>query len=65
MTEHPQTEVLVATRESLHRVAEHVLAAALKRATGQITPARPPGRLRNARAARRLGARGATGPGWW
>ena len=43
MTEHPQTEVLVATRESLHRVAEHVLAAALKRATGQITLLARPG----------------------
>ncbi len=32
----PPIADLVATRRSLHRVAEHVLAAALKRATGQI-----------------------------
>jgi|tagenome__1003787_1003787.scaffolds.fasta_scaffold20933806_2 hypothetical protein len=32
----PALDVLVVTRTSLHRVAEHVLAAALKRATGQI-----------------------------
>ena len=46
---------LAAPRESLHRVAEHVLSAALKRATGQIalrpgrggvrTPALPDGRV--------------------
>jgi hypothetical protein len=55
MRELPPTEVIVATRESLHRVAEHVLSAALKTATGQITllpgpsgfrtPALPDGRI--------------------
>jgi hypothetical protein len=36
MAELPALTDLVATRQSLHRVAEHVLAAALKRATGQL-----------------------------
>jgi hypothetical protein len=37
------TDVLVSTRESLHRVAEHVLAAALNRATGQFALRPAPG----------------------
>ena len=56
MPEHQSpTKPLTPTRESLHRVAEHVLSAALKRATGQIalrpgrggvrTPALPDGRV--------------------
>jgi hypothetical protein len=36
MADLPPLEALVSTRQSLHRVAEHLLAAALKRATGQI-----------------------------
>ncbi|MGZ4637780.1 MAG: hypothetical protein ACXV2J_01845 [Actinomycetes bacterium] len=55
MAELTSPEDLVATRESLHRVAEHVLSAALKRETRQIallpgpggfrTPALPDGRV--------------------
>jgi hypothetical protein len=56
MPEHqPPPNPLATTRESLHRVAEHVLSAASKRATGQIalrpgpggvrTPALPDGRV--------------------
>src|SRR3954471_986867 len=56
MPEHqPPDNPLATTRESLHRVAEHVLSAALKRATGHIalragpggvrTPALPDGRV--------------------
>lgn len=37
MRDLPATPVLVSTRNALHRVAEHVLAAARKRATGQIS----------------------------
>ena len=37
MTTMPSTDVLTATRQSLHRAAEHLLAAARKRATGEIT----------------------------
>lgn len=37
MTTMPSTDVLTATRESLHRVAEHLVAATRKRATGEIT----------------------------
>jgi hypothetical protein len=37
---------LVTTRRSLHRVAEHVLSAALKRATGQISLRPGPGGVR-------------------
>ena len=37
MTNLPSSDVLTVTRESLHRAAEHLLAAAHKRATGQIT----------------------------
>ena len=37
MTNLPSIDVVTATRQSLHRVAEHLLAAAHKRATGQIT----------------------------
>jgi hypothetical protein len=37
---------LVATRDSLHRAAEHLLAAARKRSTGQITLAHSPGGVR-------------------
>jgi hypothetical protein len=55
MTSMPSTEVLRATRESLHRAAEHLLAAARKQASGEIslvpapggvaTPALPDGRV--------------------
>jgi hypothetical protein len=44
MTISPQ--VLTTTRESLHRVAEHLLAATRKRATGEITLAQGPGGFR-------------------
>jgi hypothetical protein len=37
MTAAPSPQTLVATRHSLHRVAEHLLAATRKRATGEIT----------------------------
>jgi hypothetical protein len=37
MTTMPSTDVLTVTRQSLHRAAEHLLAAARKRATGEIT----------------------------
>ena len=37
MTTRPAPDVLVATRQALHRVAEHLLAAARKRDSGQIT----------------------------
>jgi len=37
MTPAPAPDVLVATRDSLHRAAEHLLAAARKRSTGEIT----------------------------
>ena len=43
MTSMPPTEVLRATRESLHRAAEHLLAAARKRASGDITLVPAPG----------------------
>jgi hypothetical protein len=43
MVELPPTDRLVSTRESLHRVAEHVLAAALNRATGQYALRPAPG----------------------
>jgi hypothetical protein len=33
----PSTDVLTTTRQSLHRAAEHLLAAARKRASGEIT----------------------------
>ena len=47
MPEHqPLSNPLTATRESLHRVAEHVLSAALKRATGQIALRPGPGGVR-------------------
>lgn len=36
MGQSPAADVLAATRESLHRVAEHVLSAARQRATGRI-----------------------------
>jgi hypothetical protein len=39
-------QVLTTTRESLHRVAEHLLAATRKRATGEITLAQGPGGFR-------------------
>jgi len=39
-------EVLTTTRESLHRVAEHLLAATRKRATGEITLAQGAGGFR-------------------
>jgi hypothetical protein len=55
MADLPPMDRLVSTRESWHRVTEHVLAAALKRATGQFallpvpggvgTPALPDGTL--------------------
>jgi hypothetical protein len=37
MTTTPSPELLSVTRQSLHRAAEHLLAAARKRATGEIT----------------------------
>ncbi len=43
MVDLPPLDQLVSTRESLHRVAEHVLAAALKRATGQFALRPAPG----------------------
>jgi hypothetical protein len=43
MVELPPTDRLVSTRESLHRVAEHVLAAALNRASGQFALRVAPG----------------------
>lgn len=55
MTTTPPADVLRTTRESLHRAAEHLLSATLKRATGQIalltgatgvrTPELPDGRV--------------------
>ena len=46
MTTRPAPDVLVATRQSLHRVAEHLLAAARKRDSGQITLLPGPGGFR-------------------
>jgi hypothetical protein len=47
MPEHESTDSpLAPTRESLHRVAEHVLSAALKRATGRIALRPGPGGVR-------------------
>ena len=47
MTDHESTSSpLAPTRESLHRVAEHVLSAALKRATGRIALRPGPGGVR-------------------
>jgi len=43
MADLPPLDRLVTTRHSLHRAAEHVLAAALKRATGQIALVAAPG----------------------
>ena len=43
MTSMPSTEALRATRESLHQAAEHLLAAARKRAGGGITLVPAPG----------------------
>lgn len=43
MTQTPSPESLVRTRESLHQVAEHVLAAARKRQTGHFTLRASPG----------------------
>ena len=43
MTTMPSTDVLRATTQSLHRAAEHLLAAARKRASGEITLAPAPG----------------------
>jgi hypothetical protein len=42
----PTSDVLVTTRESWHRVGEHVLAATRKRATGEITLVAGPGGFR-------------------
>ncbi|HET9945927.1 MAG TPA: hypothetical protein VFR56_09755 [Actinomycetes bacterium] len=42
----PAPDVLVATRDSLHRAAEHLLAAARKRSTGEITLVPSPGGVR-------------------
>ena len=36
-SDHAPPDVLVTTRDSLHRAAEHLLAAARKRSTGEIT----------------------------
>jgi hypothetical protein len=46
MTPAPASDVLVATRDSLHRAAEHLLAAARKRSTGEITLVPSPGGVR-------------------
>jgi len=46
MTPAPAPDVLVATRDSLHRAAEHLLAAARKRSTGEITLVPSPGGVR-------------------
>ena len=46
MTADIDPAVLTATRESLHRVAEHLLAATLKRATGKISLQPGPGGFR-------------------
>ncbi|MGH8893458.1 MAG: hypothetical protein ACRDWY_09160 [Actinomycetes bacterium] len=46
MPELPPTSLLVETRKSLHRVAEHVLSAALKTATGHIALEPGPGGVR-------------------
>jgi hypothetical protein len=46
MTAAPSPDVLAATRLSLHRVAEHLLAATRKRATGEITLAQGAGGFR-------------------
>lgn len=46
MPELPPTSLLVETRHSLHRVAEHVLSAALKTATGHIALEQSPGGFR-------------------
>jgi hypothetical protein len=46
MPELPPTSLLVETRHSLHRVAEHVLSAALKTATGHIALQPAPGGFR-------------------
>jgi hypothetical protein len=46
MTAPISPEVLAATRQSLHRVAEHLLAATRKRATGEITLAQGAGGFR-------------------
>ena len=43
MTTTPSPDALNATRESLHRAAEHLLAAARKRASGEITLVPAPG----------------------
>ncbi|MGZ4781564.1 MAG: hypothetical protein ACXVYL_06660 [Oryzihumus sp.] len=43
MTQTPSLDSLVRTRESLHQVAEHVLAAARKRQTGHFTLRASPG----------------------
>jgi hypothetical protein len=42
----PAPDVLVATRDSLHRAAEHLLAATRKRSTGEITLVPSPGGVR-------------------
>ena len=68
MTADIDPAVLTATRESLHRVAEHLLAATHKRATGQITLQPAPGGFRTPQLpdGSRLGVDGAdlvvTGP---
>ena len=46
MTAAISPDVLAATRQSLHRVAEHLLAATRKRATGEITLAQGAGGFR-------------------
>jgi hypothetical protein len=43
MTTAPSPDALTVTRESLHRAAEHLLAAARKRASGEITLVPAPG----------------------
>lgn len=46
MSDSAPTDALIATRRALHQAAEHVLSAALKRATGQISLRPGPGGLR-------------------
>jgi hypothetical protein len=48
-TQPPADDVLVTTRQSLHRAAEHLLAATRKRATGEITLLPGPGGVRTPR----------------
>ena len=64
MTTTPTTE-LVATRESLHRVASSCSAATRRRATGQITFLARPDRLRDACRFPTARSSRSSGPSWW